>query len=61
MQPLTIGHVRISCFIEHEIPTRPSWILPDATPEAVARHREWLAPHFLDDTGKLMALCVADR
>ena len=53
MQPLTIGHVRISCFIEHEIPTRPSWILPDATPEAVARHREWLAPHFLDDTGKL--------
>ncbi len=53
MQPLTIGHVRISCFIEHEIPTRPSWILPDATPEAVARHHEWLAPHFLDDTGKL--------
>jgi glyoxylase-like metal-dependent hydrolase (beta-lactamase superfamily II) len=52
MDPLTIGDVRISCFIEHEIPTRPAWIFPDATPAAVERHREWLAPHFLDDSGK---------
>lgn len=52
MEPLTIGNIRISCIVEHEIPTRPSWILPDATPEAVAHHREWLAPYFLDDSGK---------
>jgi glyoxylase-like metal-dependent hydrolase (beta-lactamase superfamily II) len=52
MEPLTIGSVRISCIIEHEIPTRPSWILPDATAEAVERHREWLTPYFLNDSGK---------
>jgi hypothetical protein len=49
MNPITIGRLRISAVVERAGPTRPTWLLPDATPEALERHRAWLAPHFLDD------------
>ena len=54
MRPLTLGRLRISAVVERAGPTRPTWLLPDATPENVARHREWLAPHFLDDKGRFL-------
>jgi hypothetical protein len=43
-----------SAVVERAGPTRPTWLLPDATPEPLERHREWLAPHFLDDRGRLL-------
>ena len=54
MQPLTLGRLRVSAVVERAGPTRPTWLLPDATPEAVERHREWLAPHFMDDKGRFL-------
>ena len=54
MQPLTLGRLRISAVVERAGPTRPTWLLPDATPEAVERHRQWLAPHFMDDKGRFL-------
>ncbi len=54
MHPLTFGRLRIAAFVERAGPTRPTWLLPDAVPEAVERHRAWLAPHFLDDKGRLL-------
>lgn len=54
MRPLTVGRLRISAAVERAGPTRPTWLLPDALPEAVERHREWLAPHFLDDKGRFL-------
>jgi glyoxylase-like metal-dependent hydrolase (beta-lactamase superfamily II) len=54
MNDLTLGRLRVSAVVERAGPTRPTWLLPDATPEALERHREWLAPHFLDDRGRLL-------
>jgi glyoxylase-like metal-dependent hydrolase (beta-lactamase superfamily II) len=54
MRPLTLGRLRISAVVERAGPTRPTWLLPDAFPEAVERHREWLAPHFIDDKGRFL-------
>ena len=54
MRDLTFGRLRVSAVVERAGPTRPTWLLPDATPEAVERHREWLAPHFLDDKGRFL-------
>jgi glyoxylase-like metal-dependent hydrolase (beta-lactamase superfamily II) len=51
---LTIGRLRISAIVERAGPTRPTWLLPDALPPAVERHRAWLAPHFLDDAGRFL-------
>ena len=54
MNPVDLGRLRISAVVERAGPTRPTWLLPDATPEAVERHRSWLAPHFLDDKGRFL-------
>jgi len=54
MRPLSIGHLRVTAVVERAGPTRPTWLLPDATPEAVERQRAWLAPHFLDDQGRFL-------
>jgi glyoxylase-like metal-dependent hydrolase (beta-lactamase superfamily II) len=51
---ITVGRVRVSRVVERAGPTRPTWLLPAAVPEAVERHREWLAPHFLDDKGRFL-------
>ncbi len=51
---LTVGRLRVSSVVERAGPTRPTWLLPDATPEAVDRHRGWLAPHFLDEGGRFL-------
>jgi glyoxylase-like metal-dependent hydrolase (beta-lactamase superfamily II) len=54
MTPLTLGRVRVRAVVERAGPTRPTWLLPEAGPDAVERHRDWLAPHFLDDKGRLL-------
>src|SRR5258705_8860193 len=54
MRDLTLGRLRVSAVVERAGPTRPTWLLPDATPEALDRHRAWLAPHFLDDKGRFL-------
>jgi len=54
MKPLAVGRVRIAAVVERAGPTRPTWLLPDAVPAAVERHRAWLAPHFLDDKGRFL-------
>jgi glyoxylase-like metal-dependent hydrolase (beta-lactamase superfamily II) len=51
---LTIGRLRVSTAVERAGPTPPAWLLPEATPEALAPHREWLAPHFLDGKGRFL-------
>ena len=54
MNALTLGRLRIAAVVERSGPTRATWLLADALPEALERHREWLAPHFLDDKGRLL-------
>ena len=54
MDTLRLGRLRVSAVVERAGPTRPTWLLPDAVPEAVERHRDWLAPHFLDDKGRFL-------
>src|SRR3989338_10886818 len=54
MDPLALGRLRISTLVERTGPTRPTWLFPDAAPEAVERHRDWLAPHFVDARGRFL-------
>jgi glyoxylase-like metal-dependent hydrolase (beta-lactamase superfamily II) len=54
MHSMTMGRLRISTVVERAGPTPPPWLLPKAAPEALERHRGWLAPHFLDDKGRLL-------
>jgi glyoxylase-like metal-dependent hydrolase (beta-lactamase superfamily II) len=54
MQTLSIGRMNVSAIVERAGPTRPTWLLPDATPEALAPHRSWLSPHFIDESGRFL-------
>ena len=54
MNPLAVGRFHVGAVVETTGPTRPTWLFPAATPEALAPHREWLAPHFLDADGRLL-------
>jgi glyoxylase-like metal-dependent hydrolase (beta-lactamase superfamily II) len=53
MKPLTwqIGDVRITRIVEHEMSFPLAGLLAEAVPEALSRHRHWLAPSYLDDDG----------
>jgi glyoxylase-like metal-dependent hydrolase (beta-lactamase superfamily II) len=53
MDTQKIGRFRVDAVVEVAGPTRPTWLLPAATPEALAPHRDWLVPHFLDGEGRL--------
>ena len=54
VKPVEIGRIRVENVVEWYGPTRPTWVLPDAAPEAVERHRDWLAPHFMDARGRFL-------
>src|SRR3989442_2074693 len=54
MRTIELGRLSVVAVVERAGPTRPTWLLPDATPEAIERHREWLAPHFLDERGRFL-------
>jgi glyoxylase-like metal-dependent hydrolase (beta-lactamase superfamily II) len=45
-----IGDVRVTRVVELELASKGTWILPDATPEAL-RRVAWLRPHFADEDG----------
>ncbi len=53
MNTLALGRLRVDAVVETAGPTRPTWLFPAATPEALAPHRAWLAPHFIDAEGRL--------
>ena len=53
MNTLVLGRVRVEAVVETAGPTRPTWLFPAATPEALEPHRAWLAPHFIDAEGRL--------
>ena len=44
----TVGEVSITRVVEQEVSLALTELLPEATPEALARHRGWLEPHFLN-------------
>lgn len=46
-----IGEVTVTKVVELEQELPLSGLLPSATVEALAAHREWLEPHFIDDAG----------
>ncbi len=52
---LTLGRVTIARVVENGGPTRPTFLLPAAVPEALERHREWLSPHFMGPDGRFLA------
>jgi hypothetical protein len=54
MRVLTLGRLTVDALVERAGPTRPTWLLPGATPETVERHRDWLAPRFLDAEGRFV-------
>ncbi len=56
MLPQTIGDFSISCVVESQDPTFPlDFLLPSAEPTAVAEHRHWLEPTFIEPaTGMLI-------
>jgi glyoxylase-like metal-dependent hydrolase (beta-lactamase superfamily II) len=47
----SVGSVRVTRIVEREVPTRLHELLPEATSDALARHRAWLEPHFLNPDG----------
>jgi glyoxylase-like metal-dependent hydrolase (beta-lactamase superfamily II) len=54
MEDLALGRLRVKVVVETAGPTRPTWLFPAATPDALGRHHAWLAPHFLDGEGRLL-------
>jgi glyoxylase-like metal-dependent hydrolase (beta-lactamase superfamily II) len=53
MQQWQIGQVKITRVVEMQVAGGTRFLLPQATPEAVAPI-DWLAPHFVDANGKLI-------
>ena len=49
-----IGAVSITRVVESCNPLPPTGLYPAATPEAVARHAEWLRPDFMDENGNFL-------
>jgi glyoxylase-like metal-dependent hydrolase (beta-lactamase superfamily II) len=47
----SVGELRITRVVEREVPIALTGLLPDATPDALARHRSWLEPHILNPDG----------
>jgi glyoxylase-like metal-dependent hydrolase (beta-lactamase superfamily II) len=50
----SIGAARITRFVEMEAALDAQGFFPASTPEALARHRSWLEPSFMDREGRLL-------
>src|SRR5215468_4988434 len=50
----SIGSARVTRFVEIEVPLDAQGFFPSSSPEALARHRAWLEPHFMDRNGQLL-------
>jgi|GEM_PF-4380642 len=51
-----IGDVRITRILERELRMPIAGLIPAATPAALEPHRDWLVPHYLDDSALLHAV-----
>ncbi len=50
MTTIRLGDVTIETLVEIDRSSFPTTqLLPDSTPEAIARHHAWLRPHFFDE------------
>lgn len=49
-----IGDVTVTRVVESETALPPEGLLPEATPEALAAHADWLRPGFLDTDGNFV-------
>jgi glyoxylase-like metal-dependent hydrolase (beta-lactamase superfamily II) len=49
----SVGAVRVTRIVEQEMRLRLTGLLPQATPEALAPHAAWLAPHYLNPDGTI--------
>lgn len=54
MDRYDIGDIEITKVVEDVAPTSPKFIFADVSYEDLQRHRDWMHPHFLDDSGKLV-------
>ncbi len=56
MPALTIGEAQIDRTVEMVMPTSVRWLFPELENgrELVEQHREWLAPHFVNERGHLL-------
>ena len=50
----SIGSARLTRFVEIEVPLDARGFFPSSSPEALARHRAWLEPDFMDRQGQLL-------
>jgi hypothetical protein len=50
----SIGAARITRFVEMEAALDAQGFFPASTPAALARHRSWLEPSFMDREGRLL-------
>jgi glyoxylase-like metal-dependent hydrolase (beta-lactamase superfamily II) len=53
MEVWQIGDVRVTRVVDLVMQVSPRFIFPDATPENLAPMKHWLAPHFLDEEGRV--------
>ena len=59
MSTWQLGNVRIDRVVEFEMPMiPPAVIFPDSTPEAIARHKDWLEPKLLDPASGLLVISM---
>jgi glyoxylase-like metal-dependent hydrolase (beta-lactamase superfamily II) len=59
MTPHRLGDIEVFRIVEREEPAfAVSWLLPDATPEALAPYRHWLEPKALDPATGLLILPI---
>jgi len=49
-----IGSVTVTRIVESCNPLPPTGLFPQATPEALAAHADWLQPHFMDASGNFL-------
>lgn len=54
MPSIALGDIEISSVVETDMIMTPTSLIPDAGDEEMARHREWLAPRYVNDAGDLL-------
>ena len=51
---IALGDIEISSVVETDMIMTPTSLIPEASDEEMARHREWLAPRYVNDAGDLL-------
>jgi len=54
MSNFDIGDIQITKVAEDVAPTSPKFLFSGVSYEDLQRHADWMRPHFLDETGKLI-------